>query len=97
MRSKMVIDRINDMKMKLCSKMTLRKAGKTKVDSDISVKAVSLAQRKRVEEVKDMGQGDDRLPGTERKLTDVTMVPPILMAELWCASYKTKRSDRTLE
>ena len=29
MRSKMVIDKINDMKMKLGSKVTLRKAGKT--------------------------------------------------------------------
>ena len=33
MRSKMVIDRNNQLKMKLGSKMTLRKAGKTKVDS----------------------------------------------------------------
>ena len=32
MRSKMVIVKINDMKMKLGSKVTLRKAGKTKVD-----------------------------------------------------------------
>ena len=31
MRSKMVIDKINDMKMKLGSKVTMRKAGKTKV------------------------------------------------------------------
>ena len=33
MRSKMVIDRINEMKMKLGSQVTLRKTGKTKVDS----------------------------------------------------------------
>ena len=33
MRSKMVIDKIKDMKMKLGSKVTLRKAGKTKMDS----------------------------------------------------------------
>ena len=38
MRLKMMIDRINEMKMKLGSKMTLRKAGKTKVDSEISIK-----------------------------------------------------------
>ena len=38
MRSKMVIDKINDMKMKIDSKVTLRKAGKTKVDSEMSVK-----------------------------------------------------------
>ena len=49
MRSKMVIDRINEMKMKLGSKVTLRKTGKTKVDSEISIKAVNSAKRKRVE------------------------------------------------
>ena len=38
MRSKMVIDRINEMKMKLGCKVTLRKTGKTKVDSKISMK-----------------------------------------------------------
>ena len=43
-----------------------------------------------------MGQGDDRLPGIDRMLTDVAMVPPILMAGSKTASYKTKRSDRTL-
>ena len=43
MRSKMVIDRINEIKMKLGSKVTLRKAGKTKVDSEISMKAVNSA------------------------------------------------------
>ena len=96
MRSKMVIEKINDMKMKLGSKVTLRKAGKTKVDSEISMKAVNSTKRMRVEEAMDMGQGDDRLPGTDRMLTDVAMVPPILMAGLKSASYKTKRSDRTL-
>ena len=84
------------MKMKLGSKVTLMKAGKTKVDSEISVNAVNSAKRKCVEEVIDMGQGDDRLPGTDRKLTVVTMLPPILMAGLRSASYKIKRSDRTL-
>ena len=43
-----------------------------------------------------MEQGDDRLPGTDRRLTDVAMVPPILMAGLKSANYKTKRCDRTL-
>ena len=33
MRSKMVIDRINETKIKLGSEVTLRQAGKTKVDS----------------------------------------------------------------
>ena len=96
MRWKMVIDKINDMKKKLGIKLTLGKAGKMKVDSEISVKAVNLAKRKRVEESMDMGQGDDRCPGTDRKLTDVTMVPPILVAGLRSASSKTKKSDRTL-
>ena len=96
MQSKMVIDRINEMKMKLGSKMTLKKAEKTKVDSKISIKAVISAKRKRVEEAMDMGQGDDRLPGTDRMLTDIAMVLLILMAGLKSASYKTKSSDRTL-
>ena len=96
MRSKMVIDKINDMKMKLGSKVTLRKDGKTKMDSIISIKAVNSAKRKRVEEAMDMGQGEDRLPGTDRKLTDVAVMPAILMAGLKSVSYKTKRSDRTL-
>ena len=80
MRSKLVTDKINEMKMKLSSKVTLRKAVRTKVDSEISMKAVNSAKRKRVEEAMDLGQGDDRLPGTDRMLTDVAMVPPILMA-----------------
>ena len=79
-RSKLVIDKINEMKMKLGSKLTSRKAGKTKVDSEILMKAVNSAKRKRVEEAMDLEQGDDRLPGTDRMLTDVAMVPPILMA-----------------
>ena len=87
----MVIDKINDMKMKLGSKVTLRKTVKVKVESGISVKAVNSAKRKRVEEVMDMGQGDDRLPGQDRKLTDVKMVPSTLMAGLRSASYKLKR------
>ena len=47
-RSKVWIDKINEMKMKLCSKVTLRKAGKTKVGSKISIKAVKSANRKRL-------------------------------------------------
>ena len=96
MRSKMVIDRINEKKVKLGSKVILRKAVKTKVDSEILMKAVNSAKRKRVEEAMDLGQGDDRLPGTDRMLTEVALVPPILMAGINSASYKTKRSDRTL-
>ena len=59
MRSKLVIDKINEMKMKLGSKVTLRKARKTKVDSEISMKAINSAKRKRVKEAMDLGQGDD--------------------------------------
>ena len=46
MRSKLVIDKTNEMKIKLGSKVTLRKAGKIKVDSEISMKAVNSAKRK---------------------------------------------------
>ena len=95
-RSKMVIDRIIEMKMKLGSKVTLRKTAKTKMDSEISMKAVNSAEIKRVEEAMDLGQGDDRLPGTDMMLTDEAMVPPILKAGIKSASYKTKKSDRTL-
>ena len=96
MRSKLVIDKINAMKMKLGSRVMPRRVGKTKVDSEISMKAVNSAKRKRVEEVMDLGQGDYQLPGTDRMLTDIAMVPPILMAGIKSTGYKSKRSDRTL-
>ena len=96
MRSKLVIDKINEMKMKLGSKVIPRRAGRTKADSEISIRAVNSAKRKRVEEVMDLGQGDYQLPGTDRMLTDVAMVPPILMAGIKSTCYKSKRSDRTL-
>ena len=96
MRSKLVIDIIKEMKMKLGSKVVLRQARKTKVDSEISIKAVNSAKRKRVDEAMDLGQGDDRLPGTDRMLADVAMVPPILMAGIKSTGYKSRRSDRTL-
>ena len=44
--AKLVIDKINEMKMKLGSKVVLRKASKTKVDSEISIKAVNSAKKK---------------------------------------------------
>ena len=66
MRSKLVIDKINEMKMKLGSKMIPRRVGKTKVDSEISIKAVNSAKRKRVEEVMYLEQGDYELPGTDK-------------------------------
>ena len=80
MRSKMVIDMINDMKVKLGGKMTLMKFEKTKVDSEISIKVDNSAKKMCVEEAMDLGQGDARLPGTDRMLTDVAMVSLILMA-----------------
>ena len=96
MRSKLVIDKINEMKMKLGSRVIPKRVGKTKVDWEISMKAVNSAKRKRVEEAMDLGQGDYQLPGTNRMLTDVAMVPPILMAGIKSTGYKSKRSDRTL-
>ena len=55
------------------------------------------AKQKQAEDAVDIGQGVDRLPsGTSKMMTDVAMVPPIFMAGLRSASYKTKRSDRTL-
>ena len=41
----------------------------------------------------DLGQGDDRYPGIDRVLTDVAMVPPILMAGIKSTGYKTKKSQ----
>ena len=46
MRSKLMIDKTNEMKLKLGSKLIPRRAGKTKVVSEISVKAVNSAKRK---------------------------------------------------
>ena len=96
MRSKLVMDKINEMKMKQGNKVIPRRAGKTKVDSEISIKAVNSAEKKRVNEAMDLEGGDNRLPGTDRRLTDVAMLPHILMAGIKSTSYKCKRSDRTL-
>ena len=79
MRLKMVIYQINDMKVKLGGKVTLRKTGKTKVDSEPPMKTGNSAKRKRVEDAVDVGQADDRLPATSKTMTDVATVPPILM------------------
>ena len=97
MRSKMVIDKITDMKKKLGSKVTLRKAGKTKVDSEISIKAVNSKPK---ESASKKPWTWDRVMtnclALTELLTNVAMVPPILMVGLKLASYTTKRSDRTL-
>ena len=45
MRSKLVIDKINAMKMKLGIRVMPRRVGKTKVDSEISMKAGNSAKR----------------------------------------------------
>ena len=97
MRSKLVIDKINEMKMKLGSRVMPRRVGKTKVDSEISMKAVNSAKRKRVEEAMDLGQGDYQLPGTNRMLTDVAMGPLILMAGIKSTGYKSTLTGATLE
>ena len=55
----MVIGKTKDTKKKLDSVLTLRKTGKAKVESDISIKIVNSAKQNRVEEAIDMGQGDD--------------------------------------
>ena len=96
MRSKLVIDKINEIKMKLGTKVMPRRVEKTKADSEISMKAVNSAKRKRFKEAMDLGQGDYQLSRTDRMLTDVAMVPPILMAGIKSTGYKSKRSDRTL-
>ena len=92
MRSKLVIDKINAMKMKLGSRVLPRRVGKTKMDSEISMKAVNSAKRKRVEEVMDLGQGDYQLPGTDKMLTDIAGI----MAGIKSTGYKSNRSDCTL-
>ena len=43
-----------------------------------------------------MGQGDDRMHYTSKMMTELAMVPTILMAGLRKASFKTERSDLTL-
>ena len=73
-----------------------RSVGNAKVELEISMKAVSSAKRKRVEEAVDLGHGDYQIPGTDRMLTDVAMVPPILMAWIKSTENKSKMSDRTL-
>ena len=90
LRLKLVIDKINDMKMELSGKETLRKNGKTKVDAEPPPKTGNSAVRKRVEDAVDIGQGGDRLHGTSKTRIDVAMVPPILMAGLRSNSYKPR-------
>ena len=65
------------------------------MDSKPPTITANSAKRKRVEDAVDMGQGDDRLPGTSNMITDIATVPAILMAGLRSASYKIKRRDRT--
>ena len=64
MPSKTLIDMINDMKMKLGSKLTLRKTEKANVYSESPTETANSAKRKRTEDAVEIGQGNDRLPGT---------------------------------
>ena len=41
----------------------------------------------------DLGQGDYQLSGPDRILTDIAMVPPILVAGIKSTGYKSKMSD----
>ena len=66
------------------------------MDSEPPAKTANSSKRKRVENANDMWQEDDRLPGTSKMMTDVAMVPPILLAGLRSASYETKSNNRTL-
>ena len=56
LRSKMVIDKIHEMKKKLGSKVTLRKTGKAKVDSEPPTKTANSPKLKPVEDAIDMGK-----------------------------------------
>ena len=53
-----MIDKVNDMKKKLGNKTTLRKTVKTKVDSDLSTKAINSAKRKQTGDVMDIAMAD---------------------------------------
>ena len=86
-RSKIVIERINDKNIKLGSNVMGRKAGKLKVNPESSARIANLANTKRVENVDDLGQDDDRSQGTS-KCTDLSAVQPKLLAGLKSASYK---------
>ena len=90
MRSNMVIDKINDMKMKFGQQSHIKINWIAKVDSEPPAKTTNSAKQKRVEDAVDEGHGDDRLPGTSKMMTDVVMVPPILMAGLRPANYKPR-------
>ena len=96
MRSKLVIDKINEMKMKFGQQGDIEEGGKDKGGFRNLDESCQLSEKKRVDEAMDLEQGNDRLPGIDRMLTDVAMVAPILMAGIKSAGYKTKSSDRTL-
>ena len=79
MRSKLVIAKINEMKMKLGRKVVLRKSGNTKVDSEISIKAVNSAKRKHVEQT--MHKAYWTLPSSEMQAETIEqMVSPLWKA-----------------
>ena len=85
--SKMMIKKINDMKIKLGSSLLMRKSGKRKIDPEPPAKTAHSAKRKQQKDAFDMGRGDDRLPETSKVMTDVAMVSLFLMAGWRSASY----------
>ena len=95
MRSKMLTKRTKYKKIKMGSKVMGRNAGKVEANPEFPGKTASLAEWKRVEDVDDLGQGDNRLQGNS-KGTDLSAVPPIVLAGLNSASYKAEKSNRTL-
>ena len=79
MRSKFLIVKISDLKMRMGSKIKVRKSAKTKMGPEPPAKVANLRKRKRVECAVDMGQGDENSQGTA-KMTDKAMGPPILIS-----------------
>ena len=90
MRSKMVIERIHEIKFKLGSKVMGRIAGKVNVNPESPARTANLVKMRRMENVDDLGQSDDGSQGIS-KGTDLSVVSPILLAGLKSASYKIKR------
>ena len=91
MRSKLVIDKIKLDEDKTRQQSDTEESGKNEGGFGNIDKSCQFSETKRVEETMDLGQGDYQLPGTDRMLTDVAMVPPILMAEIKSTGYKSKR------
>ena len=97
MRSKLVVKKINNLKLKMGSTVMLRKTVQREMSSEPPAKAANTAKGKQREDAVDMGQDDHRLQATSEIMVNKTMIPPILMAELRStANYKTNKSDCSL-